>query len=60
MMEENDRKMEEKDKEVTEMKELMIRRQDRMELVLKQLAKFLAANTNYATMITDLSTIGQS
>ena len=44
--------MEEKDKEVTEMKELMIRRQDRMELVLKQLAKFLAANTNYATMIT--------
>ena len=52
MMEENDRKMEEKDKEVTEMKELMIRRQDRMELVLKQLAKFLAANTNYATMIT--------
>ena len=47
-----DRKMEEKDKEVTEMKELMIRRQDRMELVLKQLAKFLAANTNYATMIT--------
>lgn len=59
MMEENDRKMEEKDqkieekdREVTEMKELMIQRQDRMELVLKQLAKFLAANTNYATMIT--------
>lgn len=52
MMEENDRKIEEKDREVTEMKELMIQRQDRMELVLKQLAKFLAANTNYATMIT--------
>lgn len=51
MMQENDRRMEEKDKEVTEMKELMIQRQDRMEMVLKQLAKFLANNTNYATMI---------
>lgn len=51
MMEENDRRMEEKDKEVTEMKELMIQRQDRMEMILKQLAKFLANNTNYATMI---------
>lgn len=34
------------------MKELMIQRQDKMELVLKQMAKVLAANTNYATMIT--------
>ena len=51
MMQENDKRMEEKDKEVTEMKELMIQRQDRMEMVLKQLAKFLANNTNYATMI---------
>ncbi|MDO5345913.1 MAG: heat-inducible transcriptional repressor HrcA [Lachnospiraceae bacterium] len=51
MMEENDRRMEQKDKEVTEMKELMIQRQDRMEMILKQLAKFLANNTNYATMI---------
>ena len=44
--------MEEKEREVTEMKELMIQRQDKMELVLKQMAKVLAANTNYATMIT--------
>ena len=44
--------MEEKDQEVTEMKELMIRRQDKMELVLKRVAQFLAANTNYASMIT--------
>ena len=44
--------MEEKEQEVTEMKELMIQRQDKMELVLKQMAKVLAANTNYATMIT--------
>lgn len=46
------RLMEEKEQEVTEMKELMIRRQDKMEMVLKRVAKFLAANTNYATMIT--------
>jgi heat-inducible transcriptional repressor len=43
--------MEEKDREVTEMKELMIQRQDKMELLLKQVVKVLAANTNYATMI---------
>lgn len=46
-----DRMMEEKDREVTEMKELVIQRQDKMELVLKQMAKLLAANTNYAAMI---------
>ena len=47
-----DRMMEEKDQEVTEMKELMVQRQDRMELLLKQVVRILAANTNYATMIT--------
>ncbi len=46
-----DRMMQEKDQEVTEMKELMIERQDKMELLLKQVVKVLAANTNYATMI---------
>ena len=47
-----DQLMKEKEQEVTEMKELMIQRQDKMELVLKQMAKVLSANTNYATMIT--------
>ncbi|WP_394924922.1 heat-inducible transcriptional repressor HrcA [uncultured Robinsoniella sp.] len=47
-----DRMMEEKEREVTEMKELMIQKQDKMDLVLKQVAKVLALNTNYATMIT--------
>ena len=47
-----DQLMKEKEQEVTEMKELMIQRQDKMELGLKQMAKVLAANTNYATMIT--------
>ena len=41
----------EKDQEVTEMKELMIQRVDRVELLLKRLAQMLAANTNYAAMI---------
>ena len=46
-----DRTMEEKEQEVLEMKELMIQRQDKMELVLKHLVKVLASNTNYAAMI---------
>ena len=47
-----DRMMEEKEQEVTEMRSLMIQRQDRVENLLKQVVKFLALNTNYATMIT--------
>lgn len=46
-----DRMMEEKDREVTEMKELVLQRQDKMELLLKQMVRVLAANTNYAAMI---------
>ena len=46
-----DHMLSEKDREVTEMKEMMIQRQDRMELLLKQMARVLAANTNYAAMI---------
>lgn len=43
--------MERKDKEVTEMQEMMIEKADKMELVLKNLAKALAVNTNYAAMV---------
>ncbi|MCD7819398.1 MAG: heat-inducible transcriptional repressor HrcA [Lachnospiraceae bacterium] len=46
-----DRMMEEKEREVTEMKDLVIQRQDKMELLLRQMAQILAANTNYAAMI---------
>ncbi|MBR5508450.1 MAG: heat-inducible transcription repressor HrcA [Lachnospiraceae bacterium] len=46
-----DHLMQEKEREVTELKELMIRRTDKMEKVLKQVVKVLANNTNYATMI---------
>ena len=44
--------MKEKDQEVSEMKEMMIEKTDRMERVLKQVVKVLASNTNYATLIT--------
>lgn len=43
--------MEEKEREVVEMKEVLVERQDKMELLLKQVAKVLAQNTQYATMI---------
>lgn len=43
--------MEEKEREVTDLKELMIRRTDKLEQVLKRVVKVLANNTNYATMI---------
>lgn len=41
----------EKEHEAEEMKELMIKRVDRVELMLKQMAQVLAKNTNYAAMI---------
>lgn len=47
-----DHLMKEKDREVTEMKEFVIEKTHKMEQVLKQVAKMLATNTNYATMIT--------
>ncbi len=46
-----DQIMQEKEQEVTEVKELMIQRVDRVELILKKLAHLLATNTNYAAMI---------
>lgn len=46
-----DHLMQEKEREVTELKELMIERTDKMEQVLKQVVRVLASNTNYATMI---------
>ena len=41
-----------KDQEVSDMKEMMIQKTDRLEKMLKQVVKVLASNTNYATMIT--------
>lgn len=46
-----DQMMEEKEREVEELKELLLEKEDKMEHLLKQVAKVLAHNTNYATMI---------
>lgn len=46
-----DTMMEEKEKEVEEMKEMLLEREDKMETLLKQVVRVLAQNTNYATMI---------
>lgn len=46
-----DEMMKEKDRQVEEMKEIMIAREDKIEQLLKQVVKILAVNTNYATMI---------
>lgn len=46
-----DTMMEAKEREVVEMKEMLLERQDKMETLLKQVAKVLAQNTQYATMI---------
>jgi len=47
-----DHLMQEKDREVKEMQDFVIEKTEKMEQVLKQMAKMLASNTNYATMIT--------
>lgn len=47
-----DQLMKEKEGSVSEMNNFLIQRVDRLELLLKQMAKILATNTNYATMIT--------
>ena len=43
--------MEEKEQELNEMQEQMLQKADKMEQLLKQAAKVLANNTNYATMV---------
>lgn len=46
-----DTMMEEKTREVVEMKDMLVQRQDKMETLLKQVARIVAQNTQYATMI---------
>ncbi len=46
-----DKMLEEKEREVEEMKELLLEKEDKIDNLLKQVAKVLAVNTNYATMI---------
>lgn len=51
-----DHLMGEKDKEVADMKAFVIEHTEKMDQVLQQVAKLLAVNTNYATMITSPQT----
>lgn len=44
--------MEDKVREVDTMKEMLIEKADKIELLLQQVAKLLAVNTNYATLVT--------
>ena len=43
--------MQDKEQELEELKSVMLEKTDRVEKVLKQAAKVLAANTNYATLV---------
>jgi heat-inducible transcriptional repressor len=46
-----DEMLAEKDKEVDQMKEMLLDKEEKLENLLKQVAKTLAVDTNYATMI---------
>ncbi|MBD5460402.1 MAG: heat-inducible transcription repressor HrcA [Lachnospiraceae bacterium] len=46
-----DTMMAEKDREIEEMREVCLQKEDKMDLLLKQVARVLAQTTNYATMI---------
>ena len=50
--------MSQKEQEITEIKGQMLEKADKMEELLKQVAKVLANNTNYATMISTRLTTG--
>lgn len=51
MMAQMDMQMQEKTKEVEELKGLLLEKEEKMDQLLKQVAKTLAVNTNYASMI---------
>ncbi|MDF2541148.1 MAG: hrcA [Herbinix sp.] len=46
-----DKMLEDKENEVEEMKELLLQKADKLEILLQQVAKLLAVNTNYTTMV---------
>ncbi len=51
MMQEKEEQLSQATQEVKDMQKLLLEREDKMEAILKQVAKMLAVNTNYATMI---------
>ena len=58
MMNDMEARISARDKEVEELKELLVEKEEKMDHMLKQVAKTLAVNTNYATMISAPSCSG--
>lgn len=58
MMAQMDVAMQEKSREVEELKDLLLEKEEKMDQLLKQVAKTLAVNTNYASMISAPSVSG--
>ena len=53
-----DSMMEENARQVEELKEMLVEKEEKMDHLLKQVAKVLAVNTNYATMVSAPRTFG--
>ena len=53
-----DHMMADKEREVNEMKEMLLEKEEKMERLLQQAAKVLATNTNYAAMISAPQIVG--
>lgn len=51
LMAEKEQQIEERERETDEMKDMLIEKADKMERLLKQVARSLSVNTNYAAMI---------
>lgn len=58
MMQQMDMAMQEKSREVEELKDLLLEKEEKMDQLLKSVAKTLAVNTNYASMISSPSYSG--
>ena len=52
MLAEKEEKLDHATQEVKEMHQILLEKEDKMESILKQMAKMLAVNTNYATLVT--------
>ena len=51
MLAEKEEKPDHAAQEVKEMHQMLLEKEDKMESILKQMAKMLAVNTNYATLV---------
>lgn len=51
MLQEKEEQLSQATQEVKEMQQILLEKEDKMEAILKQMAKVLAVNTNYATLV---------